>query len=143
MKKLLVPVCVFVIAGCLATAFQLAICDLEPRFGVGAPPVDLDPLYPHYLRVRPFMPAKWRNYLPLAEEINTHGRHDNVHTDKGIFPTIASIKRDFGVVMMNGDMIRYLEVRKYWSIMVMMLAVMWLREILRRPYVVQPTSSTT
>lgn len=130
MKKLILPIILFILSGVVWSQCSLAKKEIgSVDFG---PPqtIEWNERFPHYMRISKFMPSKWDEYPSLYEEcfLHPYGRMNN-WTDK---ETRDHVKRALMLAGIMGEMKEYLAARQFEAIVLMGLSICWVFAIIRK-----------
>ena len=131
MKKLILPIILFILSGVVWTHCERAKKDIGFIFWFGRAPLSIEwnEKFPHYMRIRKFLPSKWDDYPELYEYCYLYPQTVNNWTDK---ESLARVKAGFRLAGMTGGMEEYLAARQFEAIVLMGVSILWVFAIIRR-----------
>ena len=128
MKKLIIPITLFILSGVVWTLFTLAKKDIV--FGFFRPPqsIEWNEQFPNYMRIKPLLFSRWDDYPSLYEQCLLN-RKEIQPDAKG---SLDHVKKLITLAGIMGEMRQYLAARQFEAIVIMILSAWWMLMIIRR-----------
>ena len=128
MKKLIIPITLFILSGVVWTFSTLA--KKEIGFGFFRPPQSIEwkEQFPNYMRIKPLLFSRWDDYPSLYEQCFLNRKEIKPDTKE----SLDHVKNMITLASIMGEMRGYLAARQFEAIVIMILSVWWILMIIRR-----------